>query len=42
MIASTQIRNTDIFAFIDVLVFKAIEPQSFVDKKQRQIETVKK
>ena len=36
MIAATQITNTDIFTFIAVLVFKATEPESFVNKKKRQ------
>ena len=38
MIASTQIKNTEIFAFIAVLV---IEPSSFGYKQKRQYKLLK-
>ena len=41
MIASTQITNTDIFAFIAVLFFKLLSCKVLFMKK-RAIETVKK
>ena len=36
MIASTQTTNSEIFAFIAVLVLKVIEPKSFVYKQKRR------
>ena len=36
MIASTQIKNTEIFAFIAVLVFKLLSRKVFVYKHKRQ------
>ena len=40
MIASTQITNTEIFAFIAVLVFKLLS-HKVLFKKKKTIETVK-
>ena len=43
MIASTQITNTEIFAFIAVQVFKLLGRKVlFISKKETKIETVKK
>ena len=42
MIDSTQMRNTEIFTFIAVLVFKLIEPRIIVYRQKKTIETVKK
>ena len=36
VIASTQIKNTEIFAFIAVLVFKLLSRKVFVYKHRRQ------
>ena len=41
MIASTQITNTEIFAFITVLVFKLLSRKIFL-QTEKTIETVKK
>ena len=41
MIALTQIRNSEIYVFVAVLVFKLIEPYSFVYKQNRQQKLLK-
>ena len=41
MIALTKITNTEIYAFIAVLVFKLLN-REFLLKKEKAIETVKK
>ena len=41
MIASTQITNTEVFAFIAVLVFKLLSRKGFFVKQKRQIKLLK-
>ena len=42
MIASTQKRNPDIFAFVAVLVFKLLSRNVLFTNRKDSIETVKK
>ena len=42
MIPSTQVANTDIFAFKGVLVFKSLSREVLLIKRKDNIETVKK
>ena len=42
MIASTQITNTEIFAFIAFLVFKLLSRKVLFINRKKTIETVKK